>query len=221
MIGSEIIYKYFPELSKSQKGQIEALQPLYTEWNSKINVISRTDIENLYPHHVLHSLAIAKYFEIKGLTPTLSEGEATVLDVGTGGGFPGIPLAILYPQVKFLLVDSIGKKITVTQSIADALGLKNVKAVKSRVEELPKGEYPQQFTWIVSRAVTNLINFIPWITGKYTSGALFLKGGNLIEELTEASRRFKLNSSKFEIYSINSWFTEGYFQEKQLLAIRK
>lgn len=221
-MGTEIIERYFPDLSKSQKEQFEALGPLYREWNSKINVISRTDIDNLYTHHVLHSLAIAKFFETKcrDLEGKPSEKGTTLLDVGTGGGFPGIPLAVIYPDAQFLLADSVGKKITVAENIAVSLDLKNVKCVKSRVEELP-AEYPAEFDWIVSRAVTNLLNFIPWIKEKYTRGALFLKGGDLIDELTPAVRRFKLDSAKIDIYSVNSWFTEDYFQGKHLLSIRK
>lgn len=216
-MGTEIIERYFPQLDKSQKEQFEALGPLYSEWNSKINVISRADIANLHSHHVLHSLAIAKFFETKAVTV---EKGTSFLDVGTGGGFPGIPLAIFYPDAQFLLVDSVGKKITVAENVARSLGLGNVRCVKSRVEELPK-EFPAQYDWIVSRAVTDLSNFIPWIKGKYTLGALFLKGGNLIDELTMAVRKFKLESSKIDIYSISSWFTEEYYKEKQLLSIRK
>ncbi len=222
-MGSSIIYNYFPDLETIQKEQIEALMPLYKEWNSKINVISRTDIDNLYIHHVLHSLAIAKFFYAQGFLTTKIKDNSlhpTILDVGTGGGFPGIPLAILYPNVDFLLVDSIGKKITVAQSVAEQLGLKNIKTVKSRVEELPK-EYPSQFDWIVSRAVTELKNFIPWIKGRYTQGAVFLKGGELVQEVAMAVRMFRLDSRKIDIFSVSSWFKEEYFAQKQLLSIRK
>ncbi|MBQ8645986.1 MAG: 16S rRNA (guanine(527)-N(7))-methyltransferase RsmG, partial [Bacteroidales bacterium] len=147
-----MVFEYFKDLTQQQREQIEMLTPLYEEWNSKINVVSRKDIDKLQLHHVLHSLAIAKFAQMAGIfTPGTK-----VIDVGTGGGFPGIPLAILYPQVDFLLVDSIGKKIKVVTEVAAALGLKNVRAVKSRVEDID-----EQFDYVVSRAVTDLGNFLP------------------------------------------------------------
>ena len=148
------ILKYFPGLDEGMRLKFEKLYPLYREWNEKINVISRKDIDNLYTHHVLHSLAIAKYRPF--------EKGSTVLDVGTGGGFPGIPLAILYPECRFTLADSIGKKIMVVSEIAKELGLENTEAVKTRVEEM-KGS----FDYVVSRAVTELSLFYPWVKDKY------------------------------------------------------
>src|SRR5687767_9050062 len=145
-----IISQYFPDLTEKQKDQFARLYSLYADWNEKINVVSRKDIENLYVNHVLHSLGIAKVMSFKP--------GANVLDVGTGGGFPGIPLAILFPETNFHLVDSIGKKITVVQNVANALGLKNVKGEQIRAEQL-KGEYD----FIVSRAVTRLREFYKWI----------------------------------------------------------
>ena len=152
-----IIYKYFPNLTEDQRAKFDALESLYRDWNSKINVISRKDMDSFYLHHVLHSLAISKMI-------SFSDG-ATVLDVGTGGGFPGIPLAILFPNVEFTLCDSIGKKIKVVEGVATSLGLKNVKWVNARVETLP-----QKFDYIVSRAVTDLSNFIPWVKNSYKKG---------------------------------------------------
>lgn len=207
---SEIIERYFPDIYKKEREKFDALLPLYKEWNSKINVISRTDIENLYIHHILHSLAIVKFFEKR-----LEAHPTSILDVGTGGGFPGIPLAICYPNIEFHLIDSIGKKIKVVENIANTLELKNVTAVQTRVEE-----YDKKFDWIVSRAVTNLSNMIPWIKSKYCSGALFLKGGSVSEEISEAVRKFKITPNKFSVYQISDWFKEEYFSTKELVCLK-
>ena len=160
----DIIFSAFPNLSEEQKKQIEMLYPLYNEWNSKINVISRKDVDRLYLHHVLHSLAIAKYANENNL---FIDG-MSIMDVGTGGGFPGIPLVIWFPKIKFVLVDSIGKKIKVVNEVSIALGLKNVVTVNGRAEV---GK--ENCDFIVSRAVTDLSNFLPWVKGQYSKGILY------------------------------------------------
>jgi 16S rRNA (guanine527-N7)-methyltransferase len=204
---SDIILKYFPNLSEIQKKQFEMLFDLYSEWNEKINVISRKDIDNLYTNHVLHSLGIAKVQQFKA-------GSA-ILDVGTGGGFPGIPLAILFPEVNFHLVDSIGKKITVVKEVAAALGLKNVKAEQARAEQL-KGEYD----FIISRAVTRIKEFHQWIhrktkaksTHERDNGILYLKGGDLEEELNELKKPYQL-------YDLSDYFKEEFFETKKVVYV--
>lgn len=204
---TEIINHYFPNLSDTQKKQFELLFDLYFEWNNKINVISRKDIENLYINHVLHSLGIAK-------VQTFKVG-ASVLDVGTGGGFPGIPLAILFPETNFHLVDSIGKKITVVNEVAKGIGLKNVKAEQARAEQL-KGEYD----FIVSRAVTRLKEFHQWIHRKTKkqslherdNGILYLKGGDLDEELDELKKPYQL-------YNLSDYFKEDFFETKKVVFV--
>jgi 16S rRNA (guanine527-N7)-methyltransferase len=203
----ELILKYFPDLTGFQKEQFSNLLPLYREWNAKINVISRKDIENLYLNHVLHSLAIARF---TGFNPA-----AEILDVGTGGGFPGIPLAILFPDTHFHLVDSIGKKITVVKNVAEAIGLKNVRAEQIRAEQV-KGEYD----FIVSRAVTRLKEFYGWIHRKAKkqsvhtlyNGILYLKGGDLDEELAELKK-------PHQIFELTTVFKEEYFDTKKLVYI--
>lgn len=204
---AEIIFHYFPELSQTQKKQFEQLYALYSDWNEKINVISRKDIDNLYINHVLHSLGIAK-------VQTFKPG-STILDVGTGGGFPGIPLAILFPETNFHLVDSIGKKITVVSEVAKGIGLKNVKAEQARAEQL-KGEYD----FIVSRAVTRLKEFYQWIHRKTKeksiherdNGILYLKGGDLEEELNELKRPYQL-------YNLSDYFKEDFFETKKVVYV--
>ncbi len=205
----QILTKYFPDLNEQQLKLFEQLLPLYTDWNNKINVISRKDIEHLYEHHVLHSLAIAKVIQFKAGT--------RILDVGTGGGFPGIPLAILFPECSFHLVDSIGKKITVVNAVAEALGLKNVIAEKARAEELKT-----RYDFIVSRAVTSLPEFYNWVNSKISiknnntlqNGILYLKGGDLSEEL----KPFKKRSDVFEI---SDYYDEEFFVEKKVIHIFK
>jgi 16S rRNA (guanine527-N7)-methyltransferase len=202
-----IISHYFPELSEKQKNQFAQLQALYTDWNEKINVISRKDIDNLYVNHVLHSLGIAKVISLKPGT--------SVLDVGTGGGFPGIPLAILFPETNFHLVDSIGKKITVVKGVAEGIGLTNVKAEQIRAEQI-KGEYD----FIVSRAVTRLKEFHGWIHRKTKkqsvhslyNGILYLKGGDLEEELNELKKPHSL-------YELSSFFREEFFETKKVVYV--
>ncbi|MFM6948613.1 MAG: 16S rRNA (guanine(527)-N(7))-methyltransferase RsmG [Aquirufa sp.] len=204
---TEIIKKYFPSISQEQIEQFEKLVPLYQEWNEKINVISRKDIDNLMLHHVLHSLAIAKFITFKDGTE--------ILDVGTGGGFPGIPLAILFPNCQFTLIDSIGKKIKVVEGVAESLGLKNVKAVHGRAEDID-----QDFEFIVSRAVTRLTPFYYWVKKKVSpnhfhtlrNGLLCLKGGDLDEELAEFGKKYKLH----ELYEV---FDEEFFETKKLVYV--
>ena len=200
------IIKYFPNLSTLQKQQFELLQQLYADWNSKINVISRKDIDELYTRHVLHSLAIAK---IQAFEPG-----TYVLDVGTGGGFPGIPLAILFPESRFYLIDVILKKINVVKAISESLGLKNVKADQLRAENV-KGD----FDFIVSRAVTNMTDFAEWIkykikkTNKHElpNGILYLKGGDLSEELK--------NFPKATEYNISDFFEDEFFETKKVVHV--
>ena len=204
---SIIISQYFPELSLLQKGQIADLGPLYREWNEKINVISRKDIENIYINHVLHSLGIAKVISFKP--------GADVLDVGTGGGFPGIPLAILFPETHFHLVDSIGKKITVVKNISEALGLKNVKAEQVRGEDL-KGKYD----FIVSRAVTRMDEFYKWVRNKskphsrhaLDNGILYLKGGKVEGELAALRK-------PYAVYLLSDYFAEPFFESKKVVFV--
>lgn len=186
----------------------ERMCSLYREWNDKINVISRKDIDNVFEHHVLHSLAIAEYVERMGL-----DMGGSVLDVGTGGGFPGMPLAVTFPGVQFTLCDSIGKKITVASSVAESLGLKNVRCVNARAESLQG-----QFDWVVSRAVASLEDFYPWIKDKYRCGVLCLKGGDVAQEISRLQRRHKV---KVSVWSIDSWLKDDYFKEKFVIQIGK
>jgi len=203
----DIILKYFPDLTARQIDQFSQLFDLYVFWNAQINVISRKDIEELYERHVLHSLGIAKVCTFKA-------GES-VLDVGTGGGFPGIPLAILFPETQFYLVDSIGKKIKVVKEVASALGLENLRADHSRAEQIK-----EKFNFIVSRAVTRLGEFYPWIQGKFKkdsinaipNGILYLKGGDLDEEIKES----KL---KAELYPLSAFFEEDFFDTKFVVYV--
>ena len=207
MQAAEIIFQYFPNLTEQQKKQFAQLYSLYKEWNDKINVISRKDVENLYINHVLHSLGIAKVISFKP--------GSSVLDVGTGGGFPGIPLAILFPETQFHLVDSIGKKITVVKNVAESLGLKNVKAEQIRAEQI-KGQYD----FIVSRAVTRLKEFYGWIHQKVKSksihemdnGILYLKGGDLDEELAELKRLH-------QVFDLAQYFKEEFFETKKVVFV--
>jgi 16S rRNA (guanine527-N7)-methyltransferase len=203
----EIVFKYFPDLTEFQIAQYRRLEPLYREWNEMINVISRKDIDQLAERHVLHSLGIAKVIHLTAGTK--------VLDAGTGGGFPGIPLAILFPEVKFHLVDSIGKKIKVVKAVAEDLGLKNVTAEQARVEEL-KGSYD----FIISRAVTSLPVFYNWVhhlislksKNKFANGILYLKGGDLAEEISALNNRC-------QIFSLSDFFIEPFFETKKVVYL--
>ena len=207
MQDASLIFQHFPDLTEKQKIQMEQLAQLYKEWNDKINVVSRKDIENIYINHVLHSLGIAKVMSFKA--------GSEVLDVGTGGGFPGIPLAILFPETNFHLVDSIGKKITVVKEVSAALGLKNVKAEQIRAEEV-KGKYD----FIVSRAVTRMKEFYGWVNSKTTAesknsldnGILYLKGGDLDEEMNELKR-------PYSIYNLSDYFKEEFFETKRVVYV--
>ena len=207
MDNAEIIFKYFPRLTPEQREQMQKLRGLYTLWNERINVISRKDMDNLFVNHVLHSLAIAK---VVGFLPG-----AHILDVGTGGGFPGIPLAIMFPDTRFHLVDSIGKKITVVNEVAAGLGLKNVQAQQIRAEELRSA-----YDFIVSRAVTRLKEFYGWVKGKsknesvhpIKNGILYLKGGDLDEELSEVKRAY-------ELFPISDFFKEPFFETKKVVYV--
>ena len=205
---STLIYKYFTNLSLLQQEQIEGLEALYQDWNLKINVVSRKDIDELYLRHVLHSLGIAK---VQEFLP-----EAEVLDVGTGGGFPGIPLAILFPETQFTLVDAIGKKIRVVNEVIEGLELKNVRAYHERVEQLP-----QHFDFIVSRAVAAMPTFVHWTQGKLKkksrhereNGILYLKGGDLLEELRPYPEAEEIPLSDF--------FEEDFFETKKVVYLPK
>jgi 16S rRNA (guanine527-N7)-methyltransferase len=200
------IVKQFPNLTEMQLLQFKNLQLLYEDWNTKINVISRKDIDELYKRHVLHSLGIAKIIEFKS--------NSKILDVGTGGGFPGIPLAILFPEVDFYLIDVIGKKIKVVNEVALALGLKNVKAEQLRAENV-KG----QFDFIVSRAVTNMPDFVSWVKNKIKkdnkhnldNGILYLKGGDLTEELKDFPKAIQ--------YNVSDFFKDEFFETKKVVYL--
>ena len=205
----DLIYKYFPKLTAEQQERFAALNELYQHWNAQINVISRQDIDQLYEKHILHSLGIARVIQF---TPGTE-----VLDAGTGGGFPGIPLAILFPMVDFHLVDSIGKKIKVVTEVASALGLQNVKAEQARVEHLNS-----TYDFVVSRAVTRLKPFLGWVRYKIhkqgnnelPNGVLYLKGGDLTEELSEVP-------DKYRIYDLSDYFEEPFFETKKVIYIPK
>ena len=202
------------ELSPLQEQRFAALDGLYREWNAKINVISRKDIDNVYSHHVLHSLAIAKYLLEEGLWDDFSH--SSVLDLGTGGGFPGIPLAILFPSAQFVLCDSVGKKTIVAEAVAKALGLENVTVVNARAESLP-----QTFDWVVSRAVASLTDFYPWVKGKFTKGILYLKGGDVNEEISSVMSRHKLPRGSVHTWPVDSWLQDPYYDGKLVIHIEK
>lgn len=203
----DIILKYFPNLTERQREQFAALLPLYEEWNAQINVISRKDMENFYEHHVLHSLAIAKVMEFAPMTE--------VLDVGTGGGFPGVPLAIMFPDARFTLIDSIGKKIKVVSDVIERVGLTNTKAMQIRAEQID-GEYD----FVVSRAVTTLGEFVPWVKKKISksqynklkNGILYLKGGDLTNELFTFRH-------KVRTWDISEWFEGEWFETKKVIYL--
>ena len=204
----EIIKKYFPKLTEEQYSQFEQLEALYQEWNEQINVISRKDMDQFYERHVLHSMAIAKIISFKDGTE--------ILDVGTGGGFPGIPLAILFPNCRFHLVDSIGKKIKVVQEVIDALGLQNVTASHERAENVKK-----QFDFVISRAVTQMPKFITWVRKRIKkkhqnglpNGILYLKGGDLREEM-------KPIQTFYEYFELPDYFEEAFFETKKIVYVQ-
>ncbi|NHE58405.1 16S rRNA (guanine(527)-N(7))-methyltransferase RsmG [Cyclobacterium plantarum] len=203
-----LILKYFPELTEKQMHQFALMGAIYQDWNSKINVISRKDMDSFYIHHVLHSLGIARVIQFSPGTK--------ILDIGTGGGFPGIPLAILFPEVHFHLVDSIGKKITVVKDVVRQLGLQNVEAQQARAESLNRS-----YHFVISRAVTQMEKFLPWVKGKFRkenlhqdfqNGIFYLKGGEVDEEL-EA-----LNLS-YVPYFLDDYFSEEFFETKKVIYI--
>ena len=198
----EIVYKYFPDLTSDQQHKIALLGEVYREWNSKINVISRKDMDYFYERHVLHSLGIARVRQF--------EAGSRVLDVGTGGGFPGIPLAILFPEVEFHLVDSIAKKIKVVDSAIATLNLKNVTTQQTRVEDLD-----EQYDYAVSRAVARMITFYRWVHKQVKSGGsiLYLKGGDLTEEMEELNK-------PYEVFDLKDFFAEDFFETKKVVHMR-
>jgi 16S rRNA (guanine527-N7)-methyltransferase len=206
-MGIDLLLKYFPDLTENQKKQFSKLKDLYKEWNSQINVISRKDIDELYSRHVLHSLGIAKVIQFKAGT--------SIMDVGTGGGFPGIPLAILFPDCNFYLVDTIGKKIKVVNAVAENLELKNVEGVQKRAEKVK-----YEFDFIISRAVTYLPKFNNWVKGKFSNksfndlpnGLLYLKGGDLTEEIKKAGK-------PHQSFELNKYFSEDFFETKKVIYI--
>ncbi len=206
-MSTALILKYFSELSDLQKEQFARLETVYREWNEKINVISRKDMDSLYEKHILHSLGIAKVMAF--------EPGTKVLDVGTGGGFPGIPLAILFPEAHFTLIDSIGKKITVVKAVSEEIPLQNIEAVHGRAEQLK-----QKFHFVVSRAVTQMPEFLRWMKGKFEkeqfnsrhNGVLYLKGGDLAEELA---------GLRCEIFQLKHFFEEEFFETKKVVYLSK
>lgn len=211
-----------PGITPEMESRFQALEGLYNEWNSKINVISRKDIGSLYMRHVMHSLAIAGYLE--DVRPEMFEGlragqitdgcQASVLDIGTGGGFPGIPLAILFPDVNFTLCDSVGKKTIVASAVASSLGLDNVKVVNARAESLN-----ETFDFVVSRAVTALDNFYPWAAGKYRHSILYLKGGDFSEELCRMMAAARLAPGSVRTWKIQDWIDDPMFEDKFVIDI--
>lgn len=205
----QLIQKYFPDLTPRQLEQFAALDGLYRDWNEKINVISRKDIDNLYEHHVLHSLAIAKFIQFKNATK--------IMDLGTGGGFPGIPLAIMFPKCRFHLVDSIAKKLKVIDAVSEALELKNVFTFHSRVEQMP-----YQYDFIVTRAVAQLSDLLAWTKGKslykdqnaLPNGLIALKGGDLAAELAAAEAKL------IKQLPLSVFFKEDFFKDKSLVYVK-
>jgi len=209
----------FEDISEAQLEQFRLLEEGYKDWNSKINVISRKDIDSLYDHHVLHSLAIAEYLKVRRPEEysRFKEGAGSplkVLDLGTGGGFPGIPMAIMFPEVSFTLCDSIGKKTKVAQGIADLVGLNNVKVVNARAEALD-----EKFNHVISRAVASLLDFYPWVKGKYSDSILYLKGGEINEEIASMMGRFKMKKGSVSTWPVDSWLSDEFFQGKFVIEI--
>jgi len=221
----DIIKEAFPEVTPGQLEQFRRMEELYREWNARINVISRKDMDEFYRHHVLHSLCIAAFLKLRmpdvydrmrGEGPYALSEPLKIMDLGTGGGFPGIPLAIIFPHADFTLCDSIGKKITVATEVSRSLGLSNVRTVNARAESLDS-----TFDYIVSRAVTSLDNFMPWVKGRYSEGILYLKGGDLAEEISVAMSRFKMRKGSVHQWPIASWTADPFFETKFVIYIEK
>lgn len=228
----------FPDMTDGMVERFRLMDAGYRDWNAKINVISRKDIDSLYDHHVLHSLAIAEYLRTQRpevysmFTAPLQEGSVApvssstnvnasraglrVLDLGTGGGFPGIPLAVMFPNVRFTLCDSVGKKTIVAREIANMLGLDNVEIVNARAESLPG-----RFDFVVSRAVASLTDFYPWVKGKYSRSILYLKGGDINEEICDLMSRERLRKGSVSTWPVTTWLSDPYFAGKFVIDIRR
>ena len=228
----------FPDMTDWMVERFRLMDAGYRDWNAKINVISRKDIDSLYDHHVLHSLAIAEYLRTQRpevysmFTAPLQEGSVApvssstnvnasraalrVLDLGTGGGFPGIPLAVMFPNVRFTLCDSVGKKTIVAREIANMLGLDNVEIVNARAESLPG-----RFDFVVSRAVASLTDFYPWVKGKYSQSILYLKGGDINEEICALMSRERLRKGSVSTWPVTTWLSDPYFAGKFVIDIRR
>lgn len=228
----------FPDMTDGMVERFRLMDAGYRDWNAKINVISRKDIDSLYDHHVLHSLAIAEYLRTQHpevysmFTAPLQEGSVApvssstnvnasraglrVLDLGTGGGFPGIPLAVMFPNVRFTLCDSVGKKTIVAREIANMLGLDNVEIVNARAESLPG-----RFDFVVSRAVASLTDFYPWVKGKYSQSILYLKGGDINEEICALMSRERLRKGSVSTWPVTTWLSDPYFAGKFVIDIRR
>lgn len=228
----------FPDMTDGMVERFRLMDAGYRDWNAKINVISRKDIDSLYDHHVLHSLAIAEYLRTQRpevysmFTAPLQEGSVApvssstnvnasraglrVLDLGTGGGFPGIPLAVMFPNVRFTLCDSVGKKTIVAREIANMLGLDNVEIVNARAESLPG-----RFDFVVSRAVASLTDFYPWVKGKYSRSILYLKGGEINEEICALMSRERLRKGSVSTWPVTTWLSDPYFAGKFVIDIRR
>lgn len=215
----KILLEEFPQTTEKQLEQFKAMDALYRDWNAMINVISRKDIDGVYEHHVLHSLAIASYWKRSGAIEAAragGQGTGTVLDLGTGGGFPGIPLAVMCPELHFTLCDSIGKKVLVAREVAAALGLENVRTVNARAESLP-----ETYDFVVSRAVTTLDNFYPWVKDKFRGSIFYLKGGDVNEEISVLMSHRQLKKGSVKTWKIDSWLDWEYFAEKFVIQIEK
>lgn len=228
----------FPDMTDGMVERFRLMDAGYRDWNAKINVISRKDIDSLYDHHVLHSLAVAEYLRTQRpevysmFTAPLQEGSVApvssstnvnasraglrVLDLGTGGGFPGIPLAVMFPNVRFTLCDSVGKKTIVAREIANMLGLDNVEIVNARAESIPG-----RFDFVVSRAVASLTDFYPWVKGKYSRSILYLKGGDINEEICALMSRERLRKGSVSTWPVTTWLSDPYFAGKFVIDIRR